>query len=132
MPALNFQRRFVLKILGGVKRHTIRAKRKIPIKPGDRLFLFSGMRTKQCERVANVTCSKVERIRILVDPRQVQIAWDVTPGRHNPGGVWCRDLSEFEIEKLAKADGFDSADEFFTFFKEAHGPVFQGHLIHWE
>jgi hypothetical protein len=48
MPALSFMQMFRPKIESGFKRHTIRAERAIPIKPGDLLVLYTGMRTRSC------------------------------------------------------------------------------------
>lgn len=44
------------RILDGSKEMTIRALRKRPIKVGDKLHLFSGLRTKNCERLKEADC----------------------------------------------------------------------------
>ncbi len=51
MPSLNFEKQFVPLIESGQKRQTIRVERKNPIKVGDKLYLFSGLRTKYCYRI---------------------------------------------------------------------------------
>jgi len=51
MPALNFQSRFADLVASGKKRQTIRPVRRHPIKAGDLLHLFTGMRTKRCKRL---------------------------------------------------------------------------------
>ena len=58
MPALSFRPRFVQPILYGVKDQTIRMPRKAPIKVGDTLPPFTGMRTKTCKEIAAVTCTE--------------------------------------------------------------------------
>ncbi len=48
MTLLNFKKDFVTLILGRSKPHTIRQERKHPIKVGDTLQLYYGLRTKSC------------------------------------------------------------------------------------
>src|SRR5665648_531733 len=76
MPALSFQKPFVPGVMAMLdpdyasrnkvkpKTTTIRAMRKRPFKKGDRLFLFSGMRTKQCKRLGECVCMKVENFTL--------------------------------------------------------------------
>ncbi len=44
MGLYNFKARFVPFVLDGSKTHTIRAKRRYPAKPGDTLYLYTGLR----------------------------------------------------------------------------------------
>ena len=130
MPALNFKRQFVAHIRSRRKRHTIRAKRKRPIKPGETLYLYTGMRTKQCEKIIEpVTCAKVDDIRIELRPAQGNGA--LTRGLQFPHviveGI---DLSEDEKDRLAYADGFDSFADMMKFW-DGRLP-FNGDLIHWK
>lgn len=114
MPAFNFHAQFAGKVERGEKLHTIRAKRKNPPKVGQSFYGFTGMRTMQCRRLVSSTITKVDAIEIL-SGQFVQLN-----GRH---------LTASEIDKLARADGFDGADSFFKFF-DAVLP-FRGDLIHW-
>lgn len=59
MPALSFKRQFAEAILTGRKTHTLRNPRARPIKIGDRLQLYSGMRTKQCRKIGEAVCDRV-------------------------------------------------------------------------
>lgn len=72
MPAYSFQGQFAQPILDGVKGSTIRASRKAANRgvhgsarhavtgghayPGERLMLYTGMRTKYCRKIADKTC----------------------------------------------------------------------------
>lgn len=118
MPAYSFQERFADDILSGQKRHTIRRRRKRATRPGDRLYLYIGMRTKRCRLIGEAKCSGVESINIY------------------PGRLVIRDgrrMSKPDIDTLAKCDGFENTDEFFSFFEERYGlPTFDMELIHWE
>ena len=118
MPALNFKEQFVLPIQIGRKNHTIRADRKVPIKRGDQLYLYCGLRHPGAFRIlpAPVTCSLVEAIEINAR----------TSGMVTVGGV---PLDYTERESLAVADGFPGWDEMLAFW-EGRLP-FTGSIIHW-
>lgn len=64
MPAYSFKLRFVPMIKSGEKSQTIRAKRKYQAKPGDKLYLYYGMRTKHCKKIKEEICRNVEEIII--------------------------------------------------------------------
>lgn len=123
MAAYNFKKRFVPKIQDGTKGHTIRADRadgRIP-KIGEPLYLFCGMRTKNCFRILPDAppCKKIERISITVAPPMVIIDGHV--------------LDSDERERLAVADGFDSFRDMIKFWNDEHGASyrFTGNIIHW-
>lgn len=124
MPSLNFQQRFAGKVESGEKPHTIRAKRKRPIKSGDTLYLFTGMRTKYCRRLATKICTKVEAITIDWRTKQVCI--------YKPVFDCMVPMNNEEIRKLAIKDGFDSVAEFYKWFVSESNPEFEGDLIWWE
>jgi hypothetical protein len=119
MPLLNFKPQFVEPIRSGRKCHTIRARRLIPIKPGDNLYLYVGLRHKGAERILPepVKCSRVESIAIDA----------TTTGMVTLGGV---PLTYDERELLAVADGFRNWDEMLEFW-EGRLP-FVGQIIHWK
>lgn len=105
MPAYNFQRQFVKPILALEKPHTIRPERKNPTEVGDALYLYTGMRTKQCKLIATTPCIDVKWIGIF-------IRLHTEPFAMIGGNV----LSNSELDRLARRDGFASKDDFFTFF----------------
>jgi hypothetical protein len=120
MPAINFKAQFVAKIQAGTKRHTIRARRVRPVKVGDRLFLYCGMRHKGAFRILPdaVTCSEIQNISIEdLEEDGIRITVD--------GYV----LDVDEVERLAYADGFESFAEMVKFW-EGSLPFF-GNIIHW-
>lgn len=104
MPAYNFQRQFVGRILSLEKPHTIRPERKHPTKKGDTLYLFTGQRTTQCRLIAESPCINIERIGIYL---------------HNPQPyVMINDygLSVEALDRLIRRDGFEHREDFFEFF----------------
>ncbi len=127
MPALNFHSRFAPLVESGLKRQTIRATRKRPIRVGDTLFLYTGMRTKHCRRLMVARCSFVAEIRIQKDPDMAH--FDPSPIAYPlvymDGWRGCSALS------IAIADGFNSLAEMVSWFHETHGLPFVGQLIRW-
>ena len=117
MPALNFQKRFAPDVESQKKRQTIRTVRKHPIKEGDTLYLYTGMRQRGCRKLGEVMCKSVEGVTIA------------------RGGLLIRvngkPLDSLRANSLAEADGFDSVEEMIYWFEQTHGLPFEGVLIKW-
>lgn len=65
MPALSFQKQLRAPVRKGTKPGTVRQVRlKNPIKVGDTLYMFTGMRTRQCKKFGERICKAVYPIRI--------------------------------------------------------------------
>ncbi len=116
MPALNFQERFADPVETNAKRQTIRRVWKRPIKPGDTLYLYRGMRTKRCRRLRVETCLDVQPIMLHVGHHVLMT------GEY--GGV-------DTLDRFARKDGFDSWPEMRDWFKKKYGLPFEGVLITW-
>lgn len=123
MGLYNFQARFVPFIKARTKKHTIRAKRKHPAKPGETLYLYTGLRTKKAKRIIPpVECVKVEEIEIVdgafFDENHASVKVDSV------------ELDRSEREALAQRDGFQNFEEMIQFWR---GRLpFSGHIIHWK
>lgn len=118
----SFKARFVPLIQSGKKLTTIRAPRKdgkLP-KPGEVLHLFTGMRTKQCQKIAEVICKRVLPIRIWRERGVNGVTLN---------GVT---LSGAGRNQVAWRDGFENWEEMISFFSTVHTLPFTGHLIEWE
>jgi len=115
MPALNFKRRFAGQVAQGLKRQSIRGMRKRPFRVGDRLYLYTGMRTKGCRKLGEAIAKAVREIRIA----DAEVKLDGVP------------LSPRATGDLARADGFGSVGELKDFFRANHGLPFRGQLIQW-
>lgn len=112
MPALNFTV-FIDKILIGGKTQTIRMKRKNPIKPGDKLFLYTRMRDESCRKLGEAVCSKIIPITFkLIDlfEDKTEIALFIFHRRSSHSFIFK------QSKKLALDDGFDSLKELNNFF----------------
>ncbi len=118
MVAYNFQKEFSSDVETGKKRQTIRAHRKDGrhAKPGDKLQLYTGMRTKSCRKLVDPdpTCTSTEEITIAQDGIS-----------YSDGGV------SMTPEVVAKRDGFATFEAMAEFFRKTHGLPFTGVLIRW-
>jgi len=154
MPSVNYKKRFVPDVESGIKKQTIRKKRKNPIKPGDKLYFFTGLRTKHCRRLETKydmipvfrtffdgqVPSPKQRKKLIpfvrcksVDELIIYGNYEITLNRNY--------MKLYEIEELAKADGFNDSASFFKFFIDEYkiGKKIKGklktseifHLIKW-
>jgi hypothetical protein len=123
MPALNFKKQFAPMVESGEKKQTIRACRKDyrDPKPGQTLYLYTGMRTKQCRKLGEATCKSSDLITI-------GFAYIAVSGKLLSCNklLFCNEMID-----LALADGFSSVQDFRQFFINNHGLPFTGYLIKW-
>ncbi len=117
MPALNFMKQFAPLVENGEKRQTIRKVRKHPIKVGDTLYLYTGMRTKACRKLGEVRCKSVHHVAFgRMEMGGYQGTWYQGPG-------WLKGVS--------KRDGLPSEEALLGWFEKTHGLPFEGVLIRW-
>lgn len=115
MPSLSFQKRFAPAIISCAKTQTIRAQRKRPIKVGDKLYLFTGMRTPQCKKIKETVC---------IFSRYVNIDRD--------GIVWADGERVNAVDVFAMRDGFDTFEDMVKWFDKVHQLPFYGQVIRWQ
>lgn len=127
MPALNYNARFADLVTSGAKPHTIRAFRARLFRKGDTLMHYTGLRTTAAKKIRPDTLC-VAAVNVVIDTSALTV--DIAAGSHYYPGA-ARFLSPAEIERLAKADGFESVGEFFMYFKGAHGRFASGQLVEW-
>lgn len=133
MPAYNFKKQFVPLVRSGEKTTTIRPYRqKRPTRIGDILYLYTGQRTKQCERIGVYRCIRISPIVIGAAqnigrfPNRIQLS-----GR--PVTLNGYSLAGWEIAKLAQEDGFPDSAAFFEFFIKVYGAKMpRMELLKWE
>lgn len=117
MPTLNFQKQFTPLVELGSKRQTIRGRRKRPIRVGDTLYLYTGMRTKACRRLGEVVCAKVADV--VVEESYLIV------------GMNCYRSWDYRCDAFARADGFPSFEAMLEWFRRQYGLPFRGQLIKW-
>lgn len=124
MGLYNFQPRFVPYIRARTKKHTIRATRKHQDRPGSKMYLYHGLRTKKAELISIEECVAVQEIRI---EQKFQ---------SSSGTNWIDiiiddyTLGADEREELARRDGFNNFAEMVLFW-DGRLP-FEGHIFHWK
>jgi hypothetical protein len=105
MPGYNFKEEFVQPILTGKKRQTIRKPRKRPTKPGDMIYIWVRMRTKNARKLGEAICQSVTPLKITL----TDIVLDE------------QKLGPREVLDFAQADGFVNQLAFFEFFEKQYG-----------
>lgn len=122
MVAYNFRKEFAPAVKNGKKRCMMRQRRKNGYLPaiGEKIDLYTGMRSKGCVKLRRVTVQSVQPITIICEDEDVtRVAINGTP------------LGSHEIIALAKRDGFSSVDEFRRFFRHQYGTQSYLYLIEW-
>lgn len=132
MPLLNFQKQFASGVRASVdeayklrskekpKRTTIRAMRKRPFKKGDKLYLYTGLKTKNCHKLGEAICTKAELCKMDYKDSELTISMDD------------RKLTWEEIIRLANIDGFSAVYDFIKWFQDNYGFPFIGQRITWK
>ncbi len=118
MVAFNFKAQFADDVASGKKRQTIR--RTLRAVPGDKLQLYTGMRTKGCRKLRDAVCTACQEITIQDRSYYLVVRLD--------GDL----LPTERARELARADGFESLSAFADFFAEQYGLPFHGYLTRWE
>lgn len=122
MAAYNFQKQFVPAIESGDKTMTIRRiGKRHHAKPGGRVQLYYGMRTKVCRKIVDPDpmCLSVKPISILVRPTRILAI--------NLDGKLIRDRNAFAV-----SDGFSGIEAMHAFWLNFHGVgEFEGLCIKW-
>ena len=116
---LTFQPRFADLVASGAKRQTIRRLRAWGM--GDTLHLWEGGRTHKVRKLGVARICWFGAVRIE----------DCSVLIRDAGTPW-RPIEAEDLTPFAWADGFQTAVEFFSFFRERYGLPFEGVLIRWE
>lgn len=132
VPLLGFKRQFAIFVAEGSKQHTIRAKRKFPVKPGDICHCYVDPRQKTMALLGRWPCTVVQDV-IIRQPRLdipvLEIEFDGTT------------LSFGEAKDFLYVDGFRErgrdgamilAVEFWKKRMIAAGGIFYSDLVHWK
>lgn len=122
MHLINFKAQFADDISKGIKQMTIRLPRKRDIYVGDKLKLYTGLRTKKAKLIAEVKCSKIENIYIGGTYIEVRNGNETT-------GYY--EIGSREADTFAQRDGFKTSTALKRFFEDIHEIPFKGIIIHW-
>jgi hypothetical protein len=98
--------------------------RKYATEPGDRIMMYTGLRTKKACKFGEAPCIKIEPIVIY--------PWkhEILKADHQGAYFW---LNVFEMDELAEHDGFADLMLFFEFFKQYERDMLDDfEIIHWD
>jgi hypothetical protein len=114
MVALNFSPEFAELVAAGRKRQTIRQRARV--KPGQRIQLYTGQRTKACRKLGEAVCAAV---------LPVTLVWPFVTLDGEALGFG--DSYEF-----ARLDGFPDYVTMWRWFRDRYGMErFSGYVIRW-
>ena len=105
------------------KRQTIRATRKRSFKQGDTLYLYTGMRTKNCIKLGEVKAKEVEHVHM----RHLMGEFLVCIGAE----IYNNTETMNSLNRVALKDGFTCVNDMRDFFVPHVGDEFEGQLITW-
>lgn len=146
MAALSYKGRFVEYVENGlnefssskkivrVKKQTIRNFRKHPIKVGETLYHYYGMRTKWCKKLGESICTSVHKI--VIRKKSITILFRGPDVRACGGkiNIAAKLTTKTELDSFAYADGFDDWETMRKWWSITHGEncfPFVGQLIKW-
>ena len=107
---INYKKEMERALASGVKLHTIRQK---PIAVGTMMNHIVYPYNKERRCVLTNFCKSTQMITIEPSSRIIKVDGMV--------------LSKFDMERLSKNDGFETMEDFWSFFNEPY----QGMIIHW-
>lgn len=109
MPQVGFKKQFAPMVLSGEKPFTLRALRKDghDAKAGQTLYMFTGLRTKQCQRIAEKPCRFA--VTVTLGWRCVMVP---TLGSYE---------HDHQLELFSRLDGFPNYEAFCQFHKVTPG-----------
>ena len=115
MALIGFKKRFAEAVSCGSKRQTVRAMRKHPIRQGETLHLYTGLRQPGARLLARAVCISAEQVYLDL----------------NLAVVDGKKLSFEERADFGRRDGFTGWAAFIDCLRELHGLPFEGQVIRW-
>ncbi len=147
MALLGYQKRFAEEVMTGVKRNTIRMKRKHPIKPGETLYHYTGLRTKHSYKLLESKCLfvfevTIENSDVLFDKSNITDTEVMEHANNFLADLYCTALLigkpktkkaalRICLDAFAQNDGFEDFDCMKQWFNKTHGLPFTGDFIRW-
>jgi hypothetical protein len=114
MVAFNFKKQFAADVESGKKLQTIRPTKRV--EAGDKLQLYTGMRSPSCRKLRDAVCVAVDNVSITPE----------APFFGQPGW-WPKDKNIF-----AERDGFKNYADMYEWFLLEYGEdIFNGYVIMW-
>lgn len=121
MPAIGFKKQFAKLIESGEKTQTYRQEGwKNLVQVGDRITLYTGLRTKKCRKLGDGIVRSVDAALWVGMPKnsgpgRLYVHDGIIKSPYIPGQILMADEDE------AQADGFRDLDCFLRFFQDIYG-----------
>lgn len=115
---LGFKKQFVLPIMAKTKHHSIREDKHNRWKPGMKIQMATGVRTKNYNCFNESICTSTQQIEIIRKSDYLNETIVKVDGR---------ELAKHEVIELAFNDGFENLISFWIWFEKG----FTGKIIHW-
>lgn len=111
---LGFQYRFGEPIIEETKEFTLRNKRKVMPKIGERLYMYTALRTKYTKKLTDkYTLKKISKVRVMIRRKwSTKTTWSVSVNITYNG----KKLSLEQIEDFVVKDGFESTYDFAAYW----------------
>lgn len=106
MPAFNFKPEFIHAVKTGAKFSTMRETARCKV--GNKMFLFTGMRTKNCRKLGVGICTGVYPVKLSFGNGTLDIHRLV-------------DETPFTIIDLKNMEGFETLEHMYDFFEAQYG-----------
>lgn len=148
MVAYSFSTAFVGAIVARTKRQTIRLPRKRHARPGERVQLYQGMRTRHCRKlIPDPVCVGLDEVRIdmrglaNVDREEGRPDWREFVGLEVNGISLHVSPGDIHAEDYARGDGFAGIsslgishfEHMVRWWLHTHGPIlFVGVAMRWD
>lgn len=120
MALLGYKPQFVDPLRSGQKTGTIRVPRKYPVKERERLYHYTGLRTKHCYKIGESICLTCEPITILLNSGVIVIDRKIDLFSTDTADVY---KGEAQLNKFAYHDGFANWKEMKAFWLDTHGTL---------
>lgn len=134
MALYGYKERFVPMIYDHSKEHTIRADRKdgrLP-KPGEKIYMYVGLRTKNCYKIGEAECTGTAQIQIT-DKNIKIFNYDgnhiILVGQTADRLAW---KDGFRPKGFTRFNGSGAFHMMIKFWIQTHGLPFTGRIIYWK
>lgn len=125
MATLTFKKQFAPLVSNGQKKQTIRRKKIVKFRVGEKLYCFTGLRRKDCKRLGEFKIKSVQTLNFAAS-MDLPITSIIIDGQR---------LTVMQAYELAQADGFKNITEMTDWFLFHYGKeIYQTDfwLIKWE
>lgn len=132
---VGFKPRFRLPIENGSKIHTMRNTPKRMPKVGETMYMYTGLRTKNCSIITKEhTLKSIQKINVEFVYNGFDLPNKYNICTHTPIiKIDSNIISVFETDCFFVNDGFENESDFISFWNlpEKQNAIFEGYLFHW-